>query len=577
MKRSQNFTSLMILLLAASAFGVLAEAAEPGCTADAARIVYPLPQKACLGGEATLPTEISVSISSKSVGQIEDEYLSDLLKSNGIKRIDGASAGAGTIILEDGGPKHKNFFRQEGYTLSIGGKPLTIRIAARGSAGLYYGLVTLRQLIRKTDAGPVIYTGDIEDFPRFIFRGVLEGGYSVWGHEERLSVIKTMGALKMNSFMYAPKEGELFRRRWRVLYNERQLDEFRQYLDACNKQHIEFSYALSPALSMEYSDPAEFDKLVAKFRQIQNLGVRRFAIFFDDVLPMLSTPSDKRHYSHIAEAEVDVTNKLLKALRERDKKAQLAFVPNQYWGWTQTRYFKILRQQLDPDIEIGWTGKEIVSETIPSEDAQSFIEVVGRKPAIGDNWSPFGPVTGRAPDLFNYSNSYLNNPYNYADPGRAQRSRFVDATVADYGWNPEAYEPQRSFKMAINVLSGDSKYGDILTFAMKLSGEMRYSGVKEIVCANRLSEILEKLTGADSGSEAATLETLGNTLSSYLADLNGMMAGPMEDDMKNEIKPNTDKASEKISSALAEVKAFGAGGDKQALIQKIKGILGLKS
>jgi hyaluronoglucosaminidase len=576
-KPSQRLLLFFILSIATLNLSAAAQTAPPECAVDAGEIVYPYPQRACLRSGIPLPAAIAVSIKSKAAGEIENNFISELLKSNGVRRSDGPAAqGAGSLILEEGGPKHKSSFRQEGYSIQIGGDPASIRIAARSSAGFYYALLTLSQLIHKSQSGPAVYKGEIEDFPRFMIRGVLEGGYSVWTHEERLSVLRSMGVLKMNSFMYAPKEGELFRRRWRVLYNKQQLDEFRQYIDICNKQHVEFVYALSPALSMEYSDPAEFGRLVAKFRQIQALGVKRFVIFFDDVLPVLSTPGDKRRYSHIAEAEVDVTNRLLKALRAHDRKAQLAFCPNQYWGWTPTRYFKILREQLDPEILIGWTGKEIVSEKVLSKDAKSFIKVVGRKPALGDNWSPFGPVIDRDPDLYNYTDSYLNNPCGFARPGEAQRSKFVDSTVGDYGWNPEGYNPRRSFTMAAKLIAGDKKLGDILLLALRLAGETHENRGIEISYISHLKEIAGQLSAAGSGASDPILTRFSNDLASYQTELAELMAGPMDPDMKKELKPFMDKASEKLAAAAAELKAFQPGGDTAALAQKIKSILGLK-
>jgi len=47
-------------------------------------------------------------------------------------------------------------------------------------------------------------------------------------------------------------------------------------------------------------------------------------------------------------------------------------VPNQYWGWTPTVYMKTLRSDLLEEIQVGWTGKDIVSRSIPSKHAQNF-------------------------------------------------------------------------------------------------------------------------------------------------------------------------------------------------------------
>ncbi|MFA6448401.1 MAG: beta-N-acetylglucosaminidase domain-containing protein [bacterium] len=572
-----NFLKRIIICAIFITGGIVIQAGASECRVDAGDVIYPYPQVACLTGEITLPREMGVYLSSPKTDGIASGFIDELLKNNGVERspADRDSSPGGTIgllVLEPGGPSHESFFRQEGYSIRISGAPLEIRIGAQSPAGFYYALLTLEQLIHPGSKGPAVYKGEVSDFPRFVFRGVLEGGYSVWTHKERVANLAWMGSLKMNSFIYAPKEGEYFRRRWRALYPKERLDEFKEYIDICNRQHVEFSYSISPALSMEYSDPEEMVRLVAKFRQIQELGVRKFGIFFDDVLPYLSTPADRKKYSHIAEAEADVTNRLLKALRERDPKATLFFVPNQYWGWTDTRYYKIIREKLEPEIEIGWTGKDIVSATIPSEDAMNFFKVVGRKPALGDNWSPFGPVTGRAPDLYKYTNTYLNNPYAFAEPGEEERSKFVDSTVADYSWNPQQYDPQRSFLMATRILAGGKTEGDLLLLVLRLIRERSAS-----VYFDHISDMIQQAQAAQNDPSNTILTRLKLDLAGYIDGIEKFEKEPFNAALKGELKPNFESASKKLSSAVSAIDEMLFGKtEKQPTLERLKEIFGLK-
>jgi hypothetical protein len=564
----------LVLFAALSGMPALAGAEENKCPVDASQIVYPLPQSACLSGETIVPKVWKVVIESSDVDEIAVARGERLLKSFGLEIA--AENGAenrrvGLVVFRDGGPEHKSTFRQEGYSISIGGEPIVVTVSARGPVGFYYAILTLEQLMRRGEAGVMAFTGEITDYPDFAYRGILEGGYSNWSHEKRLAILQWMGALKMNSFIYAPKEGEYFRRRWRVLYPKEWIDKFREYVEVCRRQHIEFAYSLSPALSIEYSDPAEFDRLVAKYRQLQEIGVRKFGIFFDDVIPYLSSPADRARYSNIAEAEVDVTNKLLKALREKDPTAELFFVPNQYWGWTPTRYFAILREKLDPEIQIGWTGREIVSKSITKQDLQSFIDVVGRPPAIGDNWSPLGPVVRRAPDLYTLTDSYLNNPYNFADPENAELSKFVNSTVADYGWNSVGYDPDRSIMMAARMIAGSRTGGDAMLLALRL-GQNRVTSIY----FDRIAGLIEQLQSASQDEARVILAQLRDELNLYQDALAELDQAPIDSSFKQNLKPAVDGAATTLPQAIMLVEELLGPKEDAIKLNKLRELFGMK-
>ncbi len=563
-KEKQNVSR--IALVAALAFALTAILATSGaaaeCAIDAAAVIYPAPQQACLTGWISAPASFEIDADEKLVGSQALDYLAEALEKKGMSAT--PADGAGLISFEFGGPEHETVFRQEGYRIEVSlGDRAEIKISARTGAGFFYAALTLEQLIAK--GGAKLAAGEVIDFPAFSYRGVLEGGYSVWSHEKRLAIIEWTGKMKMNSFIYAPKEGMYFRRRWRAPHPDEEMEWFKQYVEASARNHVEFAYSLSPAMSMEYSDPAEFEVLAAKYARMQEIGVRRFGIFFDDVLPYLSTPADRAAYENIAEAEVEVTNKLLDALRERDRDVKLFFVPNQYWGWTPTDYMRIVREKLHPDIDIGWTGRDIVSNSIPADDVREFIKLVGRPPAIGDNWSPLGPVERRDPDIYKLTSSYLNNPYGFADDSRAKMSRFVDSTVADYGWNPEAYDPARSIRRASEIIAGGQPAGDALLLALLIKGE-------KVSPANiaHIPALLESLSDASKAAGAA--ESLRELLNSYSSALPAAELSPM---FAAEVAPALEKGLDAFSRASAALASMSLPADS-ASIDDIKKILGLK-
>ncbi|MGC9321147.1 MAG: beta-N-acetylglucosaminidase domain-containing protein [Kosmotogaceae bacterium] len=55
----------------------------------------------------------------------------------------------------------------------------------------------------------------------FEIRGVVEGFYGTpWPMEKRREIIKFLGEHGYNLYIYAPKDDQLHRKRWRDMYDE---------------------------------------------------------------------------------------------------------------------------------------------------------------------------------------------------------------------------------------------------------------------------------------------------------------------------------------------------------------------
>lgn len=528
-------STLVFLAHAASAYA-------QSCSSDAAWIIYPAPREACLGEPAALPAVLTFHGSTSEFTDKNRDRFEKLFEARGIDFSQGESKDA-VIRFVLNPEEHPGAFRDEGYEIEITSSPLTITIAARSETGFLYAGLTLGQMMRGKGADASVFTGTVNDYPAFLYRGVLEGGYDVWQRENRSNLLDWMGRYKMNFFIYAPKEDPYFRRQWRKPFPPEIIDEYREYIAICNKHNIIFAFSLSPALNMEYSNPGEFKTLLAKYRQIQDLGVDNFGIFFDDVLPYLSTPADKAKFENIAEAEVYVSNMLLEYLRKNDPNAKLFFVPNQYWGWTDTLYFKIVREQLNPEIQVGWTGIDIVSESIPRAHAEKFTHTVGRPPAIGDNYSPLGALVRRDPDLYLAATSFVNNPYAFAADDKAQMSRFVNATVGDYAWNPVGYDPARSITMEARIEAGGENNGEALLTALILSDRTIEMHSRYL---DKISQSLPQPDGVDS----IKIDNTRKAIEAALEALRSLRSAPIDPLLLVELEPRISTAEGKLQQAL---------------------------
>jgi len=84
----------------------------------------------------------------------------------------------------------------EGYRLRIGAHA---EIAGGDDAGLFYGVQTLLQLLREEEGGWGVLRAEIEDAPRFGYRGVmLDVARHFFGVDEVISFIDRTSALKLN-------------------------------------------------------------------------------------------------------------------------------------------------------------------------------------------------------------------------------------------------------------------------------------------------------------------------------------------------------------------------------------------
>ncbi|MEH0628032.1 beta-N-acetylglucosaminidase domain-containing protein [Streptomyces stelliscabiei] len=80
-----------------------------------------------------------------------------------------------------------------------------------------------------------------------------------------------------------PKDDPYLRERWRDAYPDARLDRLRELVDRAGADHVRFTYALSPGLSVCYSSADDITALVRKFASLYDIGVRSFAIPLDDI------------------------------------------------------------------------------------------------------------------------------------------------------------------------------------------------------------------------------------------------------------------------------------------------------
>jgi hyaluronoglucosaminidase len=341
----------------------------------------------------------------------------------------------------------------------------TIALAADDAAGAFYAAQTLRQLT-DADQGTVAGVG-IVDHPATPLRGTIEGFYgSPWTQEERLDQLDFYGQHKLNTYIYAPKDDPYHRDRWREPYPADRLDGLRQLVERAAANHVRFTFAVSPGVSICYSDPADAQALTAKLQALYDLGVRSFSVALDDIdHTRWNCDADAGEFGPAGdEAAGHAQARLLNAV-QRDFVAAhsgtqpLQMVPTEYRRTDDSPYRTVLRTELDQQIDVMWTGALVVPAEITVAQATAAAQVFGRPTFVWDNTpvNDFPPTEGRlllAPyarreaGLSAQVRGIVSNPMN-----QAAASKVALVGLADFTWNDRAYDPERAHRAAAAYLA----------------------------------------------------------------------------------------------------------------------------
>lgn len=324
----------------------------------------------------------------------------------------------------------------EGYTLEItkSGKAI---IKYLNEDGLFYALKTFEALKASAKDGK-IECCKIYDAPQIALRGVVEGYYGrPWGTKGRESLLKFMGSVKMNTFIYGPKDDPYHHKSWRKSYPDAAKADFKRLLEVAKANHIDFHWAIhlggNFALKGE-NRQNDYKLLFAKLGEMYDLGIRSFAVFFDDF-------GDRR-----ASAHAEICNRVIKEfINVKPGCTRLIVCPHVYWG-LGSEYISTLGKELDKSAHIMWTGEKVCRD-IPSSHVEKITKSQGRAPFLWWNW----PVNdycrkklliGRTYGLEGTKLSgFVTNPME-----NCEANKIGIFGCADWSWNPESFDSQKNWE-----------------------------------------------------------------------------------------------------------------------------------
>lgn len=514
--------------------------------------VWPQPQNMQTGpGRFTVPDRV-VEVVGPETDPSARKVVESALRAAGADRIvpvDTPPASAAFTVYLDGpgttdalrrlGARSPQGLPSGGYALASGrthGRTV-LALAGSDTTGTFYAAQTLRQLLAGQGELP---QATIRDWPTAPLRGVIEGFYGTpWTHAERLRQLDFYGRTKQNVYVYSPKDDPYLRAQWRDEYPAAELAQLKELVDRAAANHVRFTYALSPGLSVCYSSAADIAALTRKFDSLYAIGVRSFAVPLDDIsYTKWNCAEDEEKFGTGGGAAGTAQAHLLNTAwdtftADHPGLEPLEMVPTEYSDLADSPYKTALREKLDPSVVVEWTGVGVIAPTITTAQVTEARKVFGHPILIWDNYPVndyvtsrllLGPYTGREPGVASPANGAIGVTANPMVQGEA--SKLALFTSAAYLWNPEAYDPRKAFLASVQDLAGPDAAKWLRIFA-----ENNYSSQLDPTESPTLSALITAFRKAyedDSGLDraAAALRAYFTDMAATPAHLHARLANP---------------------------------------------------
>ncbi len=268
--------------------------------------IYPIPRSAqYTEGNFTLGTEITV-VSEEGIDAYTNQFLDEILTDYGRTKTVSETIPEGTnqILLGikgSGGAVDawaesnltlsdaELFTKTDAYLICANGGRIVI--LGKDTNAVYYGLATLQMMFSSFN-GTKFLNVQIEDYAGMKMRGFIEGFYGGWTHDGRKSLMQFARDVKMNTYIYASKTDSYHKND--ELYPADQINQIKELVAVGDQTKVKYCWSIhlsyffnslpSNIESEEYQTQfnQKFDRLKAKFQQLYDAGVRKFAVLNDD-------------------------------------------------------------------------------------------------------------------------------------------------------------------------------------------------------------------------------------------------------------------------------------------------------
>lgn len=341
--------------------------------------------------------------------------------------------------------------------------------------------------------------------------GIVEGFYGrPWPHAGRVGLLKFMGELGLDTYVYGPKDDPYHHTQWRDPYPPEKAAEFRELLKAANGSKVDLYWAVHLGNAFTNDAPAakeaEYKALFTKLESMYEIGFRAFAAFFDDF------------GGTNAVLHAEIANRIADDFLDRKGGCRdLVVCPNVYTGDGSNGYCRVLGERCGKRVQLMWTGPEVCAG-IPKGFSERITASYRRAPFVWWNWPVndfyrgkllMGPMYGVDP--FAFSGLVLNPMENL------EASKLAIYSMSRFAKDPSAFDPKEVWEEGLVRLYGAKVGAAMRVFCAHNSDPAGGPRDKETWLAgwNRL-ESEDLAAGGDLGKACAEIRAAMKTLKDEL-------------------------------------------------------------
>jgi len=355
----------------------------------------------------------------------------------------------------------------EAYTLVVKpeGKDIEARITASRENGLAFGVESLRQLVLERKGATWVRLARVEDHPSVAFRAVKRASdhwFSV-AHRYKLNGATLTSPLQPDG---------------KMAYDE---DVIAKSVGRAREHFLELLVMVSMGNIYRGSESYK-NTVVEAFAGLARQGVARISLMNDDKMTLLDAEGYQRYASYF-EAQMAYLSAINEKIREVSPTTSVGFMPNSYYGREFEEYFAgEYKDKLPKDVALMWCGP-----STPGPD-QKLSELKKVAAQVGAN------------SLWIYTNwPQCGNPYWCENLGPIRNHEFDDnkliklvtistqsvpeplpvslITLCDQLWNPTAYDPERSLRLAVKEVVDPESYEAFLALTQYIDRNVGIANV----------------------------------------------------------------------------------------------------
>lgn len=210
--------------------------------------------------------------------------------------------------------------------------------------------------------------------------GVIEGFFGPqWPMEARKSYADFLHQNGGSFYIYAPKQDQYLRKKWREDWSESYIAELSDLAKNFQSKQVAFGVGLSPfGLGIEFSKE-DVKILNKKLTILEKLNIDLLGIFFDDM------PTT----ANLAEIQI----KAMELIQQSFSK-KIIFCPSYYsfdpildkvFGQRPQGYVEEIGNKISQNVSIAWTGPKVISPVINRSHLQEVSVLLKRKPFLWEN------------------------------------------------------------------------------------------------------------------------------------------------------------------------------------------------